>query len=50
MSQIVEIWSNRKIKMPLNIGFKLNRKIKCREIQKLLNKPIKLKCRENFMP
>ena len=36
--------------MPRNIVLRLNRKEKCREIQKLLKKLAKLKCRENFFP
>ena len=50
MSQIIAFSSNCKIKMPRNIVFRLNRKEKCREIQKLFKNLAKLKCRKNFFP
>ena len=40
----------RVIKIPQNAVFRLNRKLKCNEIQKLLKILAKLKCRENFLP
>ena len=45
MSGIIVFWSNREIKMPQNVVFRLNRRIK-----KLFKETTKLKCRENFLP
>ena len=50
MSRIMVFWSDHEIKTPRKLVFRLNREIKCRELQKSFKKPAKLKCHENFLP